>query len=115
MLSLFPLLVQAFPQPLSVILLIVSFRTAPPSGSATLGHSHNAASPSSGSNPSTTHNTHNVNHFEGQNTYDDGTIHGRVPNETRRPHPKARIPFYQARAANAIVTFNTVFGANPQK
>lgn len=42
--------------------------------------------------------------------HDDGTLHGRAATRTPHPHPDIYIPFYQVRAALAIVNFDARFG-----
>ena len=47
--------------------------------------------------------------------FDDGTLHGRVPDFDFRPRPSACKPFYKAKAANAIDAFETAFDAAGQR
>jgi hypothetical protein len=53
--------------------------------------------------------TYNLDRFLDQDMFDDATLHGRVPEHAFHPHPKACVPFYNARAANAIGEFETAF------
>jgi hypothetical protein len=41
--------------------------------------------------------------------FDDGTLHGRVPDHAFHPHPDACVPFYEARAASALAAFDAAF------
>jgi hypothetical protein len=68
--------------------------------SATLGRS---------GHPSRGAYTYNIDRFLDQDIFEDANLHGRVPEHDFRPKPKACIPFYKAKAANAIEDFNTVF------
>jgi hypothetical protein len=53
--------------------------------------------------------TYNLDRFLDQDMFEDGSLHGRVPEHAFHPRPKACIPFYTAKAANAIDDFNTAF------
>jgi hypothetical protein len=56
--------------------------------------------------------TYNLDRFLDQDMCDDATLHGRVPDHAFRPRPTACVPFYKARAANAIGHFEATFAAS---
>jgi 3-hydroxy-3-methylglutaryl CoA synthase len=81
------------------------------SGSATLVASV-PSSITSRTSPTTTRYTHNVDAFRKQDAHDDGSVHGRLQDQAYYPHPDARIPSYESRAADTLATFNTAIGAS---
>ena len=84
---------------------------------ATLGRSdHSGSQTGSSTNSTTTPNSdglpYNLDRFLEQDMFDDGTLHGRVPEDEFSPRPDDCEPFYEARAANAIAAFETAFANN---
>jgi hypothetical protein len=56
--------------------------------------------------------TYNIDRFSQQSAYANGTINARIPGNPSCPQPNARIPFYETRAASAIVEFAVAFDAS---
>ncbi|KAK4102551.1 hypothetical protein N658DRAFT_523120 [Parathielavia hyrcaniae] len=54
----------------------------------------------------TAYKSANLNRYLGQDMFEDANLHGRTLD---RATLKAYVPFYEAKASNAIVDFNTAF------
>jgi hypothetical protein len=75
-------------------------------GSTTLRGSVQSTSQTSESTTNTTTYTYGIDRFQEQDNSDDGTIYGRMSDQATHPHPDARVPFYEARAAKQIEGFH---------
>lgn len=82
--------------------------TGPPPSSITLGRSDDA-----GSRSSPTVNAHNLTRFLLENKYNDGTLYGRVSDQTTfKPPLNAHVLTYQARAAAAVAACDAALGTS---
>ncbi|KAK4205391.1 hypothetical protein QBC40DRAFT_248985 [Triangularia verruculosa] len=88
---------------------------------ATLGRSQLQ---SSNNNDTTTTSTvtttsttasHQLEAFIEQDLFDDGTLHGRVPDHVVHFDEDSCIPFYEARAETAIAQFDAAFAGGDNK
>ncbi|KAL2139161.1 hypothetical protein VTI28DRAFT_5702 [Corynascus sepedonium] len=91
------------------------------SSTATLGRSSQAntgkfsgpaTAAAAGSRPKRSTYIYNVDTFLKQNMFEDGTLHGRVPDHGFCPCPHACIPLYKDRAANIVADFEAKFDTN---